>query len=40
MKLFTVVDVIGVLTGVGSEREYERNGSKTKLNVICLEAYG
>jgi hypothetical protein len=29
-----------VLTGVGSERELERNGNMTKLNVIELEAEG
>lgn len=34
------VDVVGMLTGVGSERQYERNGTKTKLNVISLEADG
>ncbi|WJX26513.1 hypothetical protein P8452_15425 [Trifolium repens] len=33
-------DVIGVLTGVGSERELEKNGATTKLNVIALEAEG
>ncbi|XP_039687358.1 uncharacterized protein [Medicago truncatula] len=35
-----LVDVIGMLTGVGTEREYERNGSATKLNVIAMEADG
>lgn len=35
-----VVDVVGMLTGVGTEKQYERNGSKTKLNVISLEADG
>ncbi|MCH93544.1 replication protein A 70 kDa dna-binding subunit, partial [Trifolium medium] len=36
-----LVDVIGVLTGVGSEREItNQNGSTTKLNVIALEADG
>ncbi|KAK2409538.1 replication protein A 70 kDa DNA-binding subunit E [Trifolium repens] len=34
-------DVIGVLTGVGQEREVtNQNGSTTKLNVIALEADG
>ncbi|CAJ2635731.1 unnamed protein product [Trifolium pratense] len=33
-------DVIGVLTGVGSERGIEKNGGTTKLNVIALEADG
>lgn len=37
---FFVTDVIGMLSGVGIEREYERNGAKTKLNVISLEADG
>jgi hypothetical protein len=31
---------MGVLTGVGTERELERNGKTTKLNVIELEAGG
>ncbi|WJX67554.1 hypothetical protein P8452_52010 [Trifolium repens] len=36
-----LVDVIGLLTGVGSEREVtNQNGSTTKLNVIELEADG
>ncbi|CAJ2636122.1 unnamed protein product [Trifolium pratense] len=36
-----LVDVIGVLTGVGTEREVtSQNGSTTKLNVIALEAQG
>ncbi|GAU51449.1 hypothetical protein TSUD_413460 [Trifolium subterraneum] len=36
-----LVDVIGVLTGVGSEREItNQNGTTTKLNVIALEADG
>ncbi|XP_024633535.2 uncharacterized protein [Medicago truncatula] len=35
-----LVDVIGMLTGVGTKREYERNGSATKLNVIAMEADG
>jgi len=33
-------DVMGVLTGVGIERELQRNGKTRKLNVICLEADG
>lgn len=40
MHLFIITDVIRVLHGIGTEREYERNGSKTKLNVISLEADG
>lgn len=40
MHLFIVTDVIGVLHGIGTKREYERNGSKTKLNVKSLEADG
>ncbi|CAJ2636275.1 unnamed protein product [Trifolium pratense] len=36
-----LVDVIRVLTGVGTEREVtSQNGSTTKLNVIALEAQG
>ncbi|MCI17312.1 replication protein A 70 kDa dna-binding subunit, partial [Trifolium medium] len=36
-----LVDVIGVLTGVGAEREItNQNGTTTKLNVIALEAEG
>ncbi|WJX62617.1 hypothetical protein P8452_47591 [Trifolium repens] len=36
-----LVDVIGILTGVGTEREVtNQNGSTTKLNVIALEAQG
>ncbi|KAK2401733.1 replication protein A 70 kDa DNA-binding subunit E [Trifolium repens] len=35
-----LVDVIGMLTEVGEERQYERNGQSTKLNVIELEADG
>lgn len=35
-----LANVIGMLYGVGSEREYERNGAKTKLNVISLETDG
>ncbi|WJX55676.1 hypothetical protein P8452_41417 [Trifolium repens] len=36
-----LVDVIGILTGVGTEREVtNQNGSTTKLNVIALEAEG
>ncbi|CAJ2647809.1 unnamed protein product [Trifolium pratense] len=36
-----LVDVIGVLTGVGTKREItSHNGSTTKLNVIALEAQG
>lgn len=31
---------MGLLTGIGREREYERNGTKTKFNVIALEADG
>jgi len=34
------VDVIGMFTGVGTERELEKGGKKTKMNVILIEAYG
>ncbi|GAU47630.1 hypothetical protein TSUD_137600 [Trifolium subterraneum] len=37
---FAAEDVIGVLTGVGSEREIEKNGGTTRLNVIALEVDG
>jgi hypothetical protein len=33
-------DIIGVVTGVGVEREYEREGIKTKINVIELDSNG
>ncbi|XP_068492261.1 uncharacterized protein [Phaseolus vulgaris] len=33
-------DVIGILTGVGTERELNRSGSTTKLNAISIEADG
>jgi len=35
-------DVIGVMTGVDVEREYERDSRKTKMNVIelYLNRYG
>lgn len=35
-----LVDVIGVMTGVGVEREYESDGVKTKMNVIELDSNG
>jgi len=31
-------DVIGVMTRVGVEREYERDGEKTKMNLIELDS--
>lgn len=31
-------DFMGVLTGVGAEKEYERDGVVTKMIVIELEA--
>ena len=37
---FLLPDVIGLLTGVGTEREINRTGSSTKLNVISIEADG
>jgi len=33
-------DVIWVMTGVGVEREYKRDGGKTKMNVIELNSNG
>ncbi|AES74184.2 animal RPA1 domain protein [Medicago truncatula] len=35
-----LVDVIGVMIGVGVEKEYERDGVKTKMNVIELDSNG
>jgi len=32
--------VIGILTGVETERELEKVGKKTKMNVISIEVYG
>jgi len=34
------VDVIGMFTGVGTERELEKGGKKTKMNVILIESDG
>jgi hypothetical protein len=36
--IFIVLYVIGVLTVVGSEKEFEKNGQTTKLNMIAIEA--
>lgn len=33
-------DVMGIFTGVGTERQHKRNGSTTKMNVIELESDG
>ncbi|KAJ1426341.1 hypothetical protein SESBI_10360 [Sesbania bispinosa] len=35
-----LVDVIGVLTGIGTEKEYERNRKKYRMNVMELEIDG
>ncbi|XP_027905872.1 uncharacterized protein LOC114165449 [Vigna unguiculata] len=35
-----LVNVIGMFTGVGTERELEKAGKKTKINVIYIEADG
>lgn len=35
-----LVDVIGMLTGVGTERAYDRNGTSTNLNVLAIEEDG
>jgi len=32
--------IIGVLIGLGNEREIQSNGSTTKLNVIAMEVEG
>ena len=37
---YICADVIGVLTGVGTEKEYEKDGKKTKMIVIELESDG
>jgi len=34
------VDVIGMFTAVGTERELEKAGKKTKMNVILIEVDG
>ena len=34
------VDVIGMFTGVGTKREFEKGGKKTKMNVILIESDG
>jgi len=40
LHTFLLPDVIGLHTGVGTEREINRTGSSTKLNVISIEADG
>lgn len=35
-----LVDVMGMLTGVGTQREYERNGVKTKMVAMELDYDG
>ncbi|XP_027905731.1 uncharacterized protein LOC114165274 [Vigna unguiculata] len=35
-----LVNVIGMLTGVGTERELEKGGKKTKMNVILIQSDG
>ncbi|XP_027922837.1 uncharacterized protein LOC114180740 [Vigna unguiculata] len=39
-KVNMVQNVIGMFTGVGTERELEKAGKKTKMNVILIEADG
>jgi len=34
------VDILGLLVGVGTERELQVDGKTTKLNVIAIEADG
>lgn len=36
----SIIDVMGLFTGVGTERNYERNGLPVKMNVIELESDG
>jgi len=38
--LYYYVDILGVLVGVGIERELQVDGKTTKLNVIAIEADG
>jgi len=38
--VFFCLDVIGMFTGVGTERELEKGGKKTKMNVILIESDG
>jgi len=37
---YVFTDVIGILTGVGTEREMNRSRSSTKLNMISFEVDG
>jgi len=37
---FCLLDVIGVLTAVGKEREYVKDGVSSKINVIELDNNG
>jgi len=37
---YVLTYVIGILTGMGIEREMNRSGSTTKLNAISIEADG
>jgi len=34
------VDILGLLVGVGTERELQFDGKKTKLNAIAIKADG
>jgi len=38
--VYFFVDVIGMFTSVGTERELEKGGKKTKMNVILIESDG
>ena len=35
-----VIDVVAILSAVGRERVYERNGVTTKFKVIELQSHG
>jgi len=35
-----ILDILGLLVGVGTERELQVDGKTTKLNVIAIEADG
>jgi len=40
LHIFLLPDVIGLLTSVGTERDINRTGSSTNLNVISIEVHG
>jgi len=40
LLFYFCLDVIGMFIGVGTERELEKGGKKTKMNVILIESDG